>query len=164
MQSFYGNTDLGPEWETVGETGKICGGKWRVFIRGPHNDSEWRQVKIACDGYAKAKANYWLQFNGTRFAGGAEYWKLVEHRFELAEAAMVLLGGDPKKLVPFDPEMAPKRKEGPAGQRTAERPARGGTDAGKLGKRGGGAMPRQYTQAEKDAFMKLLQGFKQAAK
>lgn len=102
MQRFYGNADLGEGWELVGMTAKIDGARWSVLRREAHNESDWRMVKVAADGYAKAKANYWLSFDGKRFAGGSEYWKLVEHRFELAKAVIVVLGGEVGNLKPFD--------------------------------------------------------------
>lgn len=78
-RSIRGN--IPPEkdgWVEVGKLpgGKIKGTRWRVFFRGQNKSKEWILIKVVADGRAEGKANYWLSWNGERFAFLQDYKKM----------------------------------------------------------------------------------------
>ena len=64
-------------WEHIwyGESG------WTMAIKA---GAEWQQVKLAANGTAEHKANYWLAWNGERMAKSTDYGLLEKNRPELA--------------------------------------------------------------------------------
>jgi hypothetical protein len=58
---------------------------WAVFIR-PQPSPDWITVKVCAQQPVSFKANYWLSWSGSRFAGGGDFDKLAEHRPALRTA------------------------------------------------------------------------------
>lgn len=63
---------------------------WVVSRRVP-NGAGWSLVKVACDGEAQRKANFWVQWNGSRMANGSEWLMLKRHRPALAVAVVAAM-------------------------------------------------------------------------
>ena len=40
----------------------------------------WRQIKVSSNKKTRNKANYWLSWNGERFANGKDYKAMTEHK------------------------------------------------------------------------------------
>ena len=40
----------------------------------------WRQIKLASNKKTRNKANYWLAWNGERFANGKDYKAMAQHK------------------------------------------------------------------------------------
>jgi hypothetical protein len=59
--------------------------RWSVFVR-PQTSPDWTTFKVCAQRPVLHKANYWLSWSGTRFAGGGDFDKLAEHRPELLAA------------------------------------------------------------------------------
>ena len=57
--------------------------EWGVFIA-LEPKGVWSTVKVCCLGRAERKANYWLGWNGSRWATGADAVHMLEGRPELA--------------------------------------------------------------------------------
>lgn len=58
---------------------------WSMFVR-PQTSPDWTTFKVCAQQPVPSKANYWLSWSGTRFAGGGDFAKLAEHRPELLAA------------------------------------------------------------------------------
>lgn len=56
--------------------------EWVVFCKSNPNGSKWINVKIAANGKAPKKANYWINWNGKDFAKGKCYKIAEENRPE----------------------------------------------------------------------------------
>ena len=66
--------------------------RWLAFVKDTP-DSEWITVKLVADGRAPRKANYWLGWDGKRFANFKDTLALMEHRPELLKAVERMLDG-----------------------------------------------------------------------
>lgn len=75
----------------VGEAGKHDGALWLVAKRKkPTNDTDWRMVKVSAVGRAPRKANYWLSWDGKRFARGKDIAIMASGRPKLLAAVHAL--------------------------------------------------------------------------
>jgi len=75
---FNGNSPSPDEgWESCGAIQKDSF-NFSVFVK-PWNNG-WRMVKVCSTKKVKDKANYWLSWNGERFANGKDYKAMVEHK------------------------------------------------------------------------------------
>ena len=75
----------------VGEAGKHDGALWLVAKRKkPTNDTGWRMVKVSAVGRAPRKANYWLSWDGKRFARGKDIAIMASGRPKLLAAVHAL--------------------------------------------------------------------------
>jgi hypothetical protein len=58
--------------------------RWFVFVK-DSPDSEWITVKLVADGRVPCKANYWLGWNGLRWARHGDLVALMRRPSLLAE-------------------------------------------------------------------------------
>lgn len=77
-------------WEQIGEVESE--GRWLVFVK-DNPDSAWVTVKLAADGRVPFKANYWLGWNGKRFAQQQDAFAIMQRRPELLRAVERLIDG-----------------------------------------------------------------------
>ena len=68
-------------WVCIGDF-ELEGVPWGVFLK-PGED--WSGVKVCAQGRAASKANYWLAWNGQRFAHTAELAKAEGYRPAIIE-------------------------------------------------------------------------------
>jgi hypothetical protein len=61
-----------------------------VFVRENAN-SEWLSVKVVADGRAPNKANYWLGWNGKRFAQQGDGFTIMQQRQTLLGSVKTLM-------------------------------------------------------------------------
>lgn len=66
--------------------------RWLVFVK-DNPDNEWLTVKIAADGRVPFKANYWLGWNGKRFAQVQDTFAIMQRRPELFKVVERLIDG-----------------------------------------------------------------------
>lgn len=75
----------------VGEAGKHDGALWLVAKRkNPTNNTDWRMVKVSAVGRAPRKANYWLSWDGKKFARGKDIAIMASGRPKLLAAVHAL--------------------------------------------------------------------------
>lgn len=65
---------------------------WLVFVKNSPT-SEWMTVKVVADGRVPCKANYWLGWNGKRFAQVQDAFAIMQRRPELLKAVERLVEG-----------------------------------------------------------------------
>lgn len=68
-------------WVFVDET-TLAGITWRAFAR-PEPTTPWVNVRVVAKGSAPHKANYWLGWNGERWAESHDSDALRAHRADL---------------------------------------------------------------------------------
>ena len=91
MRNYEGNPESGKDWTPIGEAGTHDGAVWLVAKRKkPTNDTDWRMVKVAAAGSVPRKANYWLGWDGKRFARGKDIAIMASGRPELLAAVHAL--------------------------------------------------------------------------
>lgn len=73
------------KWACLGSIDHLDECVWIVYAK-PRTDKGWINYKIVAEDRAPYKANYWLGWNGSRFAVSSDYIRLVQDRPELAEA------------------------------------------------------------------------------
>lgn len=66
------------DWSLLAELTTGAKTLWLVYVR--HDPSGWTNIKIAAKAKAGRKANYWLGWNGERFARGRDLEFLMTHR------------------------------------------------------------------------------------
>lgn len=76
-------------WEQLAEIEDDV--RWLVFVK-DDPDSEWLTVKVVADGRVPHKANYWLGWNGKRFAQQQDAFAIIQRRPELLRAVERLIG------------------------------------------------------------------------
>ena len=67
-------------WEHIGDIEQDV--RWRVFVK-QRADTDWLSAKVAADGRAPKKANYWLGWNGKRFSQQIDTFAMMQDRPEL---------------------------------------------------------------------------------
>jgi hypothetical protein len=73
-------------WQLLGDVGFYDGVNWVAYKRdGEREWKDWRDIKVAAQGMAPHKANYWTAWNGTRLAGSLCLKQMAEHRSDLLE-------------------------------------------------------------------------------
>ena len=83
-----------PEWEELDSLGMLDGAEWFAFLRKEStNGTKWRQVKVSANGYAEAKANYWLGWDGKKIARSKDLVIMSINRKELFNALRKRLKG-----------------------------------------------------------------------
>lgn len=70
-------------WSLVGCIGKLEKSNWVAYSKKQPSDGEWDYIKLSSLAPVPYKANYWLSWNGERFAKGGDIIKMIEHRPEL---------------------------------------------------------------------------------
>jgi len=65
---------------------------WIVFVK-DNPDNEWLTVKVVADGRVPFKANYWLGWNGKRFAQVQDTFAIMQRRPELLKVVQRLVEG-----------------------------------------------------------------------
>lgn len=87
---YKGKKPRADGWEQIGAIEQdTC---WRVFVR-ESADTDWITVKVAADGRAPKKANYWLGWDGKRFSWRTDMVALVQQRPELLKRVEQMLEG-----------------------------------------------------------------------
>jgi hypothetical protein len=87
VKKYKGKKPRTAGWLEIGAVeGDGC--RWLVFVR---PDAEWTTVKVAVDGYAPAKANYWFGWNGSRFSRVGDIVTLAQQRPTVLEAVERML-------------------------------------------------------------------------
>ena len=66
--------------------------RWLVFVK-DNPDNEWITVKVVADGRVPFKANYWLGWNGKRFAQVQDTFAIMQRRPELLKVVERLIDG-----------------------------------------------------------------------
>lgn len=66
--------------------------RWLVFVK-DNPDNEWMTVKVVADGRVPFKANYWLGWNGKRFAQVQDTFAIMQRRPELLKVVERLIDG-----------------------------------------------------------------------
>ena len=95
VKNYRGKRPEGVGWVELGVIeGEL---RWVVFTR-TNVGTEWLSVKVAVDGVAPSKANYWLGWNGFRFGQHADVVPLLQHRPEVFGAVEGML----KDLAPVE--------------------------------------------------------------
>jgi hypothetical protein len=87
-KNYRGNKPDGDGWEIVGAVEDDL--RWLVFVRENAN-SEWLSVKVVADGRAPNKANYWLGWNGKRFAQQGDGFTIMQQRQTLLGSVKTLM-------------------------------------------------------------------------
>ena len=77
-------------WEHIGDIEQDV--YWRMFVK-ENADSEWASVKVVAAGRARGKANYWLGWDGKRFANFKDMLALAQHRPDLLHMVERMLEG-----------------------------------------------------------------------
>jgi hypothetical protein len=86
-KKYRGRKPTAAGWGLLGPV--EADGRWFVYIR-PNAQSEWESVKVVADGEAMAKANYWLGWNGSRWARQGDLVTLMERPALLAEVGRMV--------------------------------------------------------------------------
>ena len=84
---YRGRKPVGPEWAQIAVVDDAQ--RWFVYIR-PDVSGDWATVKVVADGRASGKANYWLGWNGSRWARQGDLVTLTERASLLAEVEKIL--------------------------------------------------------------------------
>lgn len=66
--------------------------RWLVFVK-DNPDSGWMTVKLVADGRVPFKANYWLGWNGKRFAQVQDVFAIMQRRPEMLKVVERLVDG-----------------------------------------------------------------------
>ena len=68
-------------WKDVGMVPgrKLRNSYWRIFARRRDGVEGWIMIKIFSEEKVKHKANFWLDWNGERFAHRGDYIKMLEN-------------------------------------------------------------------------------------
>lgn len=83
--------DKNDGWVKLGPVGNAEGVVWLMFAKKQPSDSGWIYAKLVADGSVRHKANYWLSWNGERFASGGDYVKLIDHRKDILDMAKAFM-------------------------------------------------------------------------
>lgn len=100
VEQQHGKTFCGHKpsaaWKQIGVTEQIDGVAYDVFRLDDDGTSGWVNIKFAARTSAAHKANYWLAWNGERFAQSRDYTVAREHRPALLDQAkaFALAGAD----------------------------------------------------------------------
>lgn len=86
-KKYKGKKPRAAGWLEIGAV-EEDGARWLVFVR---PDDVWMTVKVAVDGYAPAKANYWFGWNGSRFSRVGDLVALAQQRPAVLEAVERML-------------------------------------------------------------------------
>jgi hypothetical protein len=102
MGRTYSGNHEGEEtgWIRLGEVGKFENVKWVLYRKPQPSGGEWDYIKLVANGRVVNKANYWLSWNGARFAMGGDFSKLAQHRNELCDMVVLF-------MEEFEDEQAP---------------------------------------------------------
>jgi hypothetical protein len=90
MRKYAGQPKLDNGWICLGYAGTHDGVAWMIYSS-PALATGWTQIKIAADGEAPNKGNYWISWNGERFASGREMKILKVDRPRLLEDVAAFL-------------------------------------------------------------------------
>lgn len=63
-----GSTNINDDFEMTGSLGDFCDSVEWLIYESKNNKHEWRMIRLVAQGKAPHKANYWLSYNGQRFA------------------------------------------------------------------------------------------------
>jgi hypothetical protein len=90
VKMYKGKKPRTDGWEHIGDIEQD--GRWLVFVR-QNADIDWLTAKVVADGRAQGKANYWLGWNGKRFAQQTDAFAMVQGRPELMHKVEQMLEG-----------------------------------------------------------------------
>jgi len=75
-----------PRWHTSTTAHTDLTNRWRLYFKTKSN-SDWWKVKLAAITPQPKKANYWLFWNGCRFAENSDFKALREQQPQLLRTA-----------------------------------------------------------------------------
>lgn len=75
-------------WIRIGNVEEEHGLEWTLYSKAQPNSDGWDYVKVVAAGRAAKKANYWLSWNGRRFATGRDFVNLNQHRKALSDMVL----------------------------------------------------------------------------
>jgi len=84
VPKLAGRAVVGEGWRDVGVINEVYGVSWTLYAKIEKNYG-WRALKLAANGKAPHKANYWLNWNGERLAQGGDLRKLKNGKPELLD-------------------------------------------------------------------------------
>ena len=91
-RSFDGNhPDEDSGWIKVGQ---IRREEFDFNVYTKDGSSGWKSIKLVSNKRTPNKANYWLGWDGKRFANSADYRKMVEHKDWAETMLLEILVGD----------------------------------------------------------------------
>jgi hypothetical protein len=90
MKMYKGRKPRTDGWEQIGVIEND--NQWLVFVK-ESADSQWTSVKVAAADRVQGKANYWLGWDGKRFANFKDTLAAAQHRPELLHKVERLLEG-----------------------------------------------------------------------
>ncbi len=80
VKTYTGKKPRTDGWQQIGVIEND--GQWWMFVK-ENAENGWASVKVVADGRARGKANYWLGWDGKRFANFKDTLAMVQHRPEL---------------------------------------------------------------------------------
>jgi len=80
VKTYTGKKPRTYGWQQIGVIEND--GQWWMFVK-ENADNGWASVKVVADGRAQGKANYWLGWDGKRFANFKDTLAMMQHRPEL---------------------------------------------------------------------------------
>lgn len=93
-RSFRGNLINAADWQEVGRVGPVDGVEWILFAKADRLHG-WRSLKLAADGKAPRKANYWLGWDGERLAASSDLKRMQVGRPQMEPMVVELLRSVP---------------------------------------------------------------------
>lgn len=88
-KTYTGNIPDLSKWNFFAAIGR---GKWAVFTK--EGSGGWINIKVSSCNPVKDKANYYLAWNGDRFANSESYSSFSIHRKELMQELMHLINAE----------------------------------------------------------------------
>ena len=93
-RAYFGNHESEETgWIKLGDVEEGHGLKWTLYRKAQPTSDEWDYIKVVAYGRVAKKANYWLSWNGSRFATGGDFMKLAQHRKELCNMVLSFMDG-----------------------------------------------------------------------
>jgi hypothetical protein len=90
VKMYKGKKPCTDGWEHIGVIEND--GQWHMFVK-ENADNEWASVKVVAAERAQRKANYWLGWDGKRFANFKDTLAMMQHRPELLRKVEQMLDG-----------------------------------------------------------------------
>lgn len=92
-RAYKGQPEFQEPWQCIGRLACEDNLEWLVCSKKANNPS-WSTLKIACNGQAPKKANYWTGWDGERIANSRDIQMMRAHRPSLASELEAFLNDD----------------------------------------------------------------------
>lgn len=82
IKKFIGNEPSGEDgWVDVGKVPgrELRNSSWRIFMRYRENTEGWFDLKVFAEERVRHKANFWLSWNGERFAQRGDLYTMYKN-------------------------------------------------------------------------------------